>query len=276
MIIELKAGEHNIVQMQDAITRRKNVLNDVHIAGFISDNGYSYSKAAYKNAVQLYEGASVYINHSYESDLKDKFGYLKGVYFKEESGLWAKEFVMNEAHPMVPQVLWWADNAPNKIGFSQVVTVTVPTDSTEADAILRVRRVDLVADPATVKHLFENKQLDTVKPPVQSPKEETMDLSKLDIKTLQDSRPDLVELITNQATAAEREFSDAIQRIPEICRTDAIKQVIKVATKENRDAIIADLIKVGTPVVATGPAPVVRTEATKKTDLTADELRKTY
>lgn len=262
----------------------KNRIENVHVAGHVSENGYSYSPQAYKNGITLYEGAPVYFNH-FNNDVRDKFAWIEKVVHVEGTGLWG-DLVCNEKHPAFEQIMWWAENKPSAIGLSQHVLVKVPDGSTEATEILKVKRVDLVGEPATTKGLFENKHIDNPPTPV---KDKDMDLKELDIKTLNEKRPDLVvaltESITKTATEAavkaEQEFYEAWAKVPETARTDSFKTVFRGATKELRDSLTADLTKLS--ALPTSHKPV--TDPTKKTaeqrtdstqELSEAELAKTY
>lgn len=264
--------------------RKTNRLENVHIAGHVSANGYSYAPTAYKNAIGLYENASVYLDH-HSYSVKDKFAWLENVRHDDKTGLWG-DLVANEKHPFYDQFMWWAENKPSKIGLSQAVVVRVPFGTEEASEIVRVKRVDIVDDPATTKGLFENKHIDT---PITPVKDKNMELKDLDIKTLTEGRPDLVKQLTDAAVSAatkvareeavkeEAAYHEALSKVPEVARTDAIKTLLRTATPELRTSLITDLTAIGTKVVSAPAATTVtKREDGTKPDLSADELQKLY
>ena len=72
-------------------------------------------------------------------------------------GLFA-DFHFNPKHALAEQLLWDAEHAPENVGFSHNVEARTSRRGEEVvvEAILRVQSVDLVADPATTRGLFES------------------------------------------------------------------------------------------------------------------------
>ncbi|MBQ1278352.1 MAG: hypothetical protein IIY07_06875, partial [Thermoguttaceae bacterium] len=77
----------------------------------------------------------------------------------EENGLYG-DFHFNPKHPLAEQMLWDAEKAPENFGFSHNVEAVVRLENGAqiVDKIVRVRSVDLVADPATTSGLFESER----------------------------------------------------------------------------------------------------------------------
>lgn len=147
-----------------------NVLRGVKVLGWDSANDRRYLPEAGRAALAIYEGILVNIDHP-ESDpqavrsLRDRFGRLTGATVKED-GVYS-DLTFNPAHPMAESVRWWAKNDPKAIGLSHNAVGQGRIDESGTfvvEKILSVRSVDLVADPATVKGLFEHKQTKGRKP----------------------------------------------------------------------------------------------------------------
>ena len=151
---------------------KENVIEDVHILGPNSQNSFqgkkiSYTPTAMQEATNLYEGLDVYIDHAEQDEdgnnkerkVRDKIGTISGVNYKEGTGIWAKEFVLNPKHPQFEQIKWWNENYPNKIGFSHDARMAINPATGEVNKILKPNSADLVAQPATVMGLHESIKL---------------------------------------------------------------------------------------------------------------------
>lgn len=142
------------------VDRERGVIEGVKIVGHTSKNGRKYTPEALRNAIGLYEGCRVNINHPEDSPLsprgyEDRFGAIKDVHERED-GLYGN-LHFNPKHSLAEQVAWDAENAPNNLGLSHNVTAKTSRvgNSLTVEAIETVRSVDLVADPATTEGLFE-------------------------------------------------------------------------------------------------------------------------
>ncbi len=136
------------------------VIRGVKILGLESKNGRTYSKAAVEKAVGLYEGAKVNVNHPAGNhggprDYQDRIGRLVGVAVSPD-GLRA-DFHFNPKHTLAEQLMWDAEHAPENVGFSHNVEANVSRRNGKVvvEEIVKVQSVDLVADPATTRGLFE-------------------------------------------------------------------------------------------------------------------------
>lgn len=142
----------------------RGIVKNVKILGMESRHGYRYSPTALKNAVELYEGVRVNIDHpdrktpgaarSYLS----RFGSLKNVRFVEGDGL-RGDHHFNPQHTIAKTYAWDADNDPSACGFSHNAKgpLVEGRDGLVCESIEAVRSVDLVADAATTASLFEGK-----------------------------------------------------------------------------------------------------------------------
>jgi hypothetical protein len=145
------------------VDRTAGVIRGVKLIGFESRNNRIYPPKVLKEAVHLYEGAKVNIDHpdrgpGQERKYSDRFGAIKNVRFVEGQGLYG-DFHFNPHHPMTEQVLWDAENNPEALGFSHNATLRLgkPQGGKEViESIVQIRSMDLVADPATTTSLFES------------------------------------------------------------------------------------------------------------------------
>lgn len=145
------------------VNREQGVVYDVKLLGSKSKNGRTYTEGAMRNAIPLYEGAKVNLNHP--SDTRKprdydntRFGAIFGVYYREGSGLFAKELRFNTKHPLAEQFCWDAENVPNKFGLSHNVRgrTTKVGAGLLVEEIEHVDSVDIVMNPATTNGLFES------------------------------------------------------------------------------------------------------------------------
>lgn len=144
------------------VDRGAAVLRAVKILGFHSRNGRRYPPEALIEAVPLYEGARVNVNHpsgdpAAPRDYRDRLGSLENVRYRESQGLFA-DFRFNPKHALAEQLVWDAENAPQNVGFSHHIQARLRRDDEGwiVERILKVHAVDLVADPATTDGLFES------------------------------------------------------------------------------------------------------------------------
>ncbi|MBX9788601.1 MAG: hypothetical protein K2Y37_06770 [Pirellulales bacterium] len=143
------------------VDRAGAVIRGVKILGLESENGRSYLPSALTAAVPLYEGAKVNVNHAKghpaaPRDYQDRIGRLRAVHFRAGAGLFG-DLYLNPRHTLAEQLLWDAAHAPENVGFSHNVQArTAQRDGrTIVESIVAVHSVDLVADPATTRGLFE-------------------------------------------------------------------------------------------------------------------------
>ncbi len=146
------------------LDRAAGVIHGVKLLGLTSRNGRRYTPEALRQAAALYEGAKVNVNHpkgrpAAPRDYQDRLGTVRQVVYRDGAGLFA-ELHFNPKHALAEQLLWDAEQAPHNVGFSHNVQAVVKRLDGEllVEQITRVNSVDLVADPATTRGLFENQQ----------------------------------------------------------------------------------------------------------------------
>lgn len=139
------------------------VLPRVKVIGPDSVNGRVYLPETLRSAVPLYEGASVNTDHpdrpQGSRSVFDRLGWLSNCR-AEADGIYG-DLHYNPKHPYAEQLVWWAKNNPSKVGLSHNAIGTGkerPDGVLEVTKIVEVKSVDLVADPATVKGLYESRK----------------------------------------------------------------------------------------------------------------------
>jgi hypothetical protein len=138
------------------------VIRGVKLLGLESRNGRSYLPETLVQAARLYEEAKVNVNHPKGNpagprDYQDRIGTIRGVAMRPGEGLFG-DFHFNPKHALAEQLIWDAEHAAENVGFSHNVEARTSRrgDRVVVEAILRVQSVDLVADPATTRGLFES------------------------------------------------------------------------------------------------------------------------
>lgn len=187
--------ESTVISRPSRVDREAGVMEDVKIVGLHAPKkNRRYEPQALKEAASLYERTKVNLNHQAKEDreprkIEDRIGLLEGVYFREGDGLYAKRFRFNPKHPAAESLAWWAEHEPTGVGFSHVVKgdARLIGGTEVVESIREVMSVDLVADPATTRGLFESEEGDDVK------------LEALTLDELKKERPDLIESLTKQA-----------------------------------------------------------------------------
>ena len=173
------------------VDRPSGVIRGVKILGLESRNGRVYTPQALTGSLALYEGAKVNVNHpkghpQAPRDYQDRIGVIRGVVFRENEGLFG-DLHYNPAHALADQLAWDAEHAQENVGFSHNVQARTSQQGQRlvVEAITRVQSVDLVADPATTRGLFEAAPA--------APATEL--LADLTVEQLRQRRPDLVRTI---------------------------------------------------------------------------------
>ena len=145
--------------IQNPVDRENHIVHGVKVLGFTSANGRIYDFAAVKEAIAKYEKAPVNKDHNMEEpSFSDRLGWLENVTL-EKDGLYA-DFHYNPHAEGIESFLWFAEhNGLGDVGFSHLVSgkYSVDPDGTERiTRIDKVKSVDLVANPATTKTIFES------------------------------------------------------------------------------------------------------------------------
>lgn len=136
------------------------ILRNVKILGFDSANRRRYTEEAVNSALGLYENAKVNLDHPANGpnaprSVLERFGKLVGVHM-EGTGL-RGDLHYNPKHPRAAEIAWYAEHMPDMLGLSHNAVGEGRTIGGifVIEKIHSVRSVDLVADPATTKGLYE-------------------------------------------------------------------------------------------------------------------------
>jgi hypothetical protein len=194
------------------VDRNAGVIRGVKVLGLKSRNGRVYLPDALVQAVGLYEGARVNVNHAKTTpfaprDYQDRIGAIRNVVARRDEGLFA-DFHFNPKHALSEQLLWDAEHAPENVGFSHNVQARTSRqgDQVVVEAITSVQSVDLVADPATTQGLFESADDAPVVETIPTLAEATAD-------ALREHRPDLVEILLREQAAELARLETEIERL---------------------------------------------------------------
>lgn len=191
------------------------VIRGVKILGLQSRNGRTYPPETLTRAAQLYEDAKVNVDHPKghpggPRDYRDRIGVIRNVVGRGEAGLFA-DLYFNPKHALAEQLVWDAQHAPENVGFSHNVQARTARrgDRVIVEAITKVQSVDLVADPATTRGLFEsavdegNDEADPGDGPAEG----------LTIEGLRRDRPDLIEELCREQAAEIGRLRAEVQRL---------------------------------------------------------------
>lgn len=139
------------------------VISGVKILGLTSRNGRDYPPETLRKAAALYEDARVNVNHpdgnpGKPRDYQDRMGVLRHVEVRPD-GLYA-DYFYNPKHSLAEQLAWDAEHSPSSVGFSHNVHARTSQKGSRVlvEEITKVQSVDLVADPATTRGLFEQEE----------------------------------------------------------------------------------------------------------------------
>jgi len=137
------------------------VIKNIKLLGPVSKNGNLYPLQARQKAHKLMEGVHVNLDHQKgtEASVERRVGKLVNVH-EGEDGTYA-DFHFLTAHPYAATIVEAAQRMPDVMGFSINGKGTVKKSNkgeTIVESIDSLRSVDLVADPGTVKSLFESEE----------------------------------------------------------------------------------------------------------------------
>ncbi len=213
------------------VDRAAGIIRGVKILGLESQNGRSYLPAALTSAMPLYEGAKVNVNHPRSPvgaprDYQDRIGTIRNVTVNAAEGLFA-DLHFNPQHALAGQLAWDAEHAPENVGFSHNVLAKVGRrgDRTVVEGITKVQSVDLVADPATTRGLFE-----ATAPAIDQPTAaatSTVLWEEVTAAEVLRRRPDLAEALVGEVA---RENSALRMQLDDVQAADAVS--VRRATAE--------------------------------------------
>lgn len=151
------------------VDRDRGIIFGVKILGFESKNGRRYLPEAVQAAKARYDGVTVRINHPRSPrdsrDAGDVFGRITNPTEKPDGLYGDLEYL--RSHPLAERICEAAERMPEVFGLSH--NAEGEGDYENGTFVVReitdVRSVDVVADPATTKGLFEGVNVKTkIKP----------------------------------------------------------------------------------------------------------------
>lgn len=144
------------------VDRAANTVYSVKIIGFESQNNRRYTAKALQEAIALYEGVKVNIDHPENPEdsrsVYDRIGKLTNIRFVKNKGLFGDLWLL-PSHKLTEEVYDAASLMPDLFGLSHNAQGEGEEDKDGVfvvNRITEVRHVDLVADPATTKSLSES------------------------------------------------------------------------------------------------------------------------
>jgi hypothetical protein len=149
----------SVSQAGESLAVEGNCIRGVKVLGLESKNCRRYLAEALREAAGVYNGLRININHPAKPGdpraFGDRFGWLENVRLVDGDGL-RGDLHYNPEHPDAKSFAWWAANRPDMIGLSHNA---IGQGHNEAgtfvvDKIVKVRSVDLVADPASTRGLM--------------------------------------------------------------------------------------------------------------------------
>lgn len=278
------------------VDRDTRTIRNVRLLGKQSKNGPNgrrYTESAINDAVGLYEGAQVYLDHPTRSEMRERDGVrsvrdLAGRITqprKSHDGVRGDIQVLDlgEGSANNPADFFFsvAEQMPEAAGMSHRARgqMTVDDEGVEViESLDDVAAVEVVTDPATTNGLFESI--------AQESEENTMAVESWDELTeseLREHRPDLVEALTEEAEQASeadklREENDRLKAeiaerehrqmvsdklaeadLPDRLVTDTFREQLQRADDEEAvEALIEDRAEIARSVSESGPRSTER------------------
>jgi len=165
-LVKITLREDYVRSTPASVDAAQGVIKGVKILGLLSENGRRYSRQALDKAKPLYENRLVNVDHpdkpQDQRSAYDRFGKLANVQLRED-GLYG-DLILLRTHPLATRVLEAAERMPDLFGLSHNADGKGFTDTDGVfvvEEITLVRSVDLVADAATNKSLFEGRTMQT-------------------------------------------------------------------------------------------------------------------
>lgn len=141
------------------VDRESGHIDGVLICGIESRNNRDYPLAVLRRDFARYEGAAVNCDHADEPTVARRLGWFTNVQPGADGRPRGRLNVL-KSHPMAAAVFEAAERNPSLFGMSHVaVCGTKRINGRETvESINKVLSIDLVADPATTKSLYESYQ----------------------------------------------------------------------------------------------------------------------
>ena len=140
------------------VNRDAGTISGVLLCGTVSSNGRDYPPAVFRRDFAKYEGRPVNCDHGRDATVDRRFGWFTNVR-PGSDGRPRGTLHCLKAHPMYERVMEAAERNPALFGFSHVAMcrTRLANGREVVESIDAVESIDLVAEPATTKGLFEGK-----------------------------------------------------------------------------------------------------------------------
>lgn len=256
------------------IDKVKGIIHDVKVLNETSRNNFVYPKETRVRAHKLLENLRVNINHKKKKDeredtpLQSRFGRLQNVR-ETETGTIA-DLKYNIRHSMADEIIYAAEELSDTLGLSINGDGRGTRRDTQGrkivDDIIRLKSVDLVADPGSTLSLFESEN------PVEPELNPEMEGAKAHISTLMNNAKTVEELKKALAEYAkgEEEEEEEEETVSESDKTLARLQTEKaclVLCESMKYPVTADVIDLlsDLPDEAKRKALITKLKTTSKT-----------
>ena len=213
------------------------VIKGVKVLGMESVNGRSYPKSTLEKALPLYADAKVNVNHPKGSaatprDYQDRLGMIRDPVLRDD-GIYG-DLYYNPNHAIAKQMEWDAEHSPENMGLSHNVAAQLSQrDGRQfVENISRVLSVDLVADPATTRSLFESQK--------HGEDDMAVNLQEVTIDELRKQAPKLVEAIEAGVIAEHDNSSELKQVTAKLAKLETETATLRTkltTVTEERDAL---------------------------------------
>lgn len=222
---------------EDRIDEENGVIQGVRVLGAISRNNRRYTEQAMREAVGLYEGRGVKLDHpdrdrpNKDRSVLEGFGELRSVrYDPREQAIYADHHFPKK-HRFAEAYLDNCKRFPKQLGFSHNAEgeFKMSNGTQIVEAINDVYSVDLVDSPATNKGIFESEDKSVKKKTI---KEVLEDSSESTLGT----RAVLLEGLANGNIQAEIEVDLVESETPDESITQALRAGILSIFEQEQDA----------------------------------------
>jgi hypothetical protein len=144
------------------VNRESGIIRGVKVLGRVSANRREYGDKALQDVARLGEGILVNVDHvdsGVRRSYRDRIGRLENLQVHPD-GVFG-DLVVNKAHALSEQLFEDAEKSPRSVGLSiDCVGATTNVDGKlVVNSVTDLRSVDLVANPATTRGLFESVDL---------------------------------------------------------------------------------------------------------------------
>ncbi len=142
-----------------AVDRDRGIIRCVKLCGGTSVNGREYPAEVFRRDVLKYEGAAIYADHGRDRSVDRKLGWIAAARV-DADGTPRGDAHLLRTHPLFDRVMEAAERNPAMFGFSHVALceTSYGADGRErVEGLRAIESVDLVAEPATTRGLFEGR-----------------------------------------------------------------------------------------------------------------------